>query len=364
MGRITKVLNTKKFRIFIAFLFILVVAAGIIIYTSKDLILESQVKKILQAPAALDSLDDGLHVILLGTGSPMPDTQRAGVSTVVIAGNHVYVVDAGEGSVRKSQAVGLDLGRLDALFLTHYHSDHIASLGEFMLNRWVGAKHTTPLDIYGPPGVDEVVKGFNEAYSLDAEYRTAHHGADFAPPAGAGGNPISFDLGDAESASKVILEKGGVKVTAFNVDHIPVKPAVGYKFEYKGRSVVLSGDTVYSKSVLQQSKQVDLLIHEALSVQLVNWINEYGRPTASKVAHDIVSYHSSPEDAARIAEEAGVKHLVYSHIIPPINSKILEDYFVKDAKKIYKGDMTVGIDGMLFSMPSNSDKFLMKKLIK
>jgi len=364
MSIILKILNTKWFKILAASLIILVVAAGIIVYIFKDQILESHVKKMVQALSPLDSLKDGLHVILLGTGSPMPDTQRAGVSTVVIAGKHVYVVDAGEGSVRKSQAIGLDLGRIDAIFLTHYHSDHIASLGEFMLNRWVGASHKAPLDVYGPTGVDKVVEGFNEAYALDASYRTAHHGADFAPPIGAGGNPISFDLGEAENASKVILEEDGVKVTAFNVNHTPVKPAVGYKFEYKGRSVVLSGDTVYSESVLQQSRQVDMLIHEALSVQLVNMLNEYGRPTVSKVAHDIVSYHASPEDAARIAEKAGVKHLLYSHIIPPLNSKILEDYFVKHARKIYSGDITVGVDGMLFSMPSNSDEFVMKKLIK
>jgi ribonuclease Z len=321
-------------------------------------------KSILQAPSYLDNLEDGLHVLLLGTGSPMANIKRAGVSTVVIAGQHTYIVDAGEGSLSRARASKLPLGKIDAMFVTHFHSDHIASAGEFMLNRWVDGHHNDPLNVYGPKGIETVVEGFNTAYSKDSYYRTEHHGSDFAPPTGAGGKAIPFELGEDKTASKPILEEDGVKVTAFNVNHHPVKPAVGYKFEYKGRSVVISGDTVYSESVLKQSKQVDLLVHEALSVELVNLINKYGDNTASKVAHDIVSYHASPEDVARIANEASVKQLVYSHIIPPVNSRYLESYFVKNAKKIYKGDMTLGNDGMIFSMPANSDKLIKKELIK
>jgi len=311
--------------------------------------------------------EDGLHAGLCGTGSPMADINRAGPCIAVVAGKHLYIVDVGDGSTKNITLMGFQTGEIDAILLTHFHSDHIAGLGEVMLQRWAGGSNKIPLDVIGPAGVETVVEGFNAAYSLDAIYRVAHHGPETVPPAGAGGIARPFKLGPEEDASVVVLDKDGVKITAFKVDHRPVVPAVGYRFDYKGRSLVISGDTVYSKSLLKHSKGADLLFHEALSPWMVEMIRDQAHvspiPSLKKIAADIPSYHASPEDAAKIANEAAVRHLIYYHVIPPLPSPILNSLFLGDATDYYKGPITMGSDGMLFSLPSNSREIKQKKIL-
>ncbi|NCC37245.1 MAG: MBL fold metallo-hydrolase, partial [Chloroflexia bacterium] len=177
--------------------------------------------------------DDALYVITTGTGAPLPDPKRAGPQAVVIAGDQMLVFDVGPGSTRQLALTRLNISAVNALFLTHYHSDHISDLGEFMLQHWTGTGTTAPVDIYGPPGVEEVVAGFLAAYQLDKGYRVDHHGADVMPPSGFGGVAHTFDIGTDLMASDVVYEAGGVQVIAFNVDHPPVVPAVGFRVTYK-----------------------------------------------------------------------------------------------------------------------------------
>ncbi|NOH02826.1 MAG: MBL fold metallo-hydrolase [Chloroflexi bacterium] len=125
--------------------------------------------------------EDALYVITTGTGAPLPDPNRAGPQTVVLAGDQILVFDAGPGSTRQLELI-IDTSSVDALFLTHYHSDHIGDMGELMLKRWATSGPAEPLPIYGPPGVEEVVAGFEAAYQLDVGYRIAHHGAEAVPP--------------------------------------------------------------------------------------------------------------------------------------------------------------------------------------
>jgi ribonuclease Z len=129
----------------------------------------------------LGALPDGLHVGLCGSGSPMPDPTRAGPCTVVVAGRRIYVVDVGEGSVKNLALMNLPPARVTALLITHFHSDHIADLGELMLQHWAGGATQSPLPVYGPTGVDRVVQGFEAAYTLDEGYRIAHHGPKVVP---------------------------------------------------------------------------------------------------------------------------------------------------------------------------------------
>jgi ribonuclease Z len=311
--------------------------------------------------------EDGLHAGLCGTGSPLADIKRAGSCIAVVAGKHLYIVDIGDGATKNINLMGFQAGKIDAVLLTHFHSDHIAGLGEVMLQRWAGGSNKVPLDIIGPEGVETVVEGFNKAYSLDTGYRIAHHSPEVMPPSGAGGTARPFKLAPEENASAVVVDKDGVKITAFKVDHRPVVPAVGYRFDYKGRSLVVSGDTAYSTSLLNHSKGADLLFHEALSPQMVKMIHEqadlYPGPSLKEVTAVIPSYHSSPEDAAKIANAAGVKHLVLFHIIPPLPSPLLNKIFLGDAKKYYQGPITMGVDGMLFSLPANSKDITLKKIL-
>ena len=140
-------------------------------------------------------VEDGLYAGLCGTGSPMPDVNRAGPCIAVLAGKHFFIVDAGEGSTRNVLLMNLPIGKADAILLTHFHSDHIADLGEMELQRWVGGSNKTPVDVIGPTGVEQVVQGFNLAFQLDDSYRVAHHGPETVPPTGAGG--VGYDFGYA-----------------------------------------------------------------------------------------------------------------------------------------------------------------------
>lgn len=311
-------------------------------------------------------LPDGLHVGLCGSGAPFADPRRACPCVAVIAGRSFYVVDTGPSSERKMELMRLNPRKVTAVLLTHFHSDHIGDLGELMLKRWAGGFNKSPLEVFGPAGVETVVKGFNLAYSLDSGYRILHHGPETAPPTGAGGlaRPFHFPSGKNEA---VIIDLDGVKITAFQVDHAPVEPAVGYRFDYKDRSVVISGDTAPCQSLLHQAKGADLLVHEALQPTMVNILQDLaqkiGHQNTAKIMSDIPRYHTSPEDAAKIADEAGVRHLLLTHILPPLPVSMLKAAFLGDASKIYNGPITVGEDGMLLTLPVGDKRILKKSLL-
>jgi ribonuclease Z len=284
----------------------------------------------------------------------------------VIAGKNLYVIDTGPGSVRKLEVMNLNPGQVKGVLLTHFHSDHIGDLGELMLKRWAGGSNKLPLEVFGPTGIETVVNGFNLAYSLDKEYRILHHGPETVPPTGAGGlaRPFVFSAGMDEA---IIINADGLRVTAFPVDHGPVKPAVGYRFDYKGRSVVISGDTSPSRSLLQQARGADLLVHEALQRTMVgilqNVAQEIGRVHMAKIMEDIMDYHTSPEEAAKIAKEAGVRYLLLNHVMPPLPVSNLKSAFLGDSRKFYRGPITIGEDGMLFSLPAGNHKILKGSLL-
>jgi len=315
----------------------------------------------------LGELPDGLHAGLAGAGAPFPDAKRAGPCTFVIAGRKIFVVDAGPGSVRRMELMKLPLGDVTAVLLTHYHSDHICDVGELMLKRWASGSRPDQLPVFGPPGVETVVQGFNLAYSLDSGYRVAHHGQATTPPSGAGGVARPFDFPPGKE-TVVIMDDGGVKVTAFLVDHRPVVPAVGYRFDYKGRSVVISGDTLPSETLRRQARGVDVLLHEAMQPSMIRELGRInkaaGRSNVASINADILNYHSFPEEAARIAASAGVGHLVFHHILPPLPVSEANVLFSGDSKRFYSGPITVGVDGMLFSMPAGRSEILKKWMLK
>lgn len=304
---------------------------------------------------ALASLPDGLHIGLCGTGSPLPSADRAGACNVVVAGKRVFVIDAGEGGARNIQLMGIAPGRIERLFLTHFHSDHIDGLGPMMLLRWTGAAAKTPLPVHGPQGINTVIEGFNAAYRADNGYRVAHHGAAIVPPDGGGATAMPFDL--AGNAA-IIFDDGGVQVTAFRVDHDPVSPAVGYRFDYKGRSIVISGDTAKSAILVAAARNADLLVHEALQPKMVATMTKAleakGIKNTAQITRDILDYHATPEEAAESAAAAKVKKLVLSHIVPAVPNSFFYPAFLGDAKDRFSGPIVVGEDGMLFTLPAGS----------
>lgn len=319
------------------------------------------------ATSAIEDLPDGLHVGLAGTGAPMPDSQRVGISTFVIAGEHQFIVDIGPGATLNLELMQLPLEETTAVLLTHFHSDHIADLDELMLKMWTYGARTEPALVMGPEGVNTVVAGFNQAFSLDAGYRSAHHGDAVAPVSGAGGRARVID-GFGPDESVVVFDEDGVTVTAFLVSHAPVEPALGFRFDYAGRSVVLSGDTLPDETLMAQSQGVDMLVHDALSPDMLTVMaraSEAGNDAvAGAVAMDIQTYHAFSEETARIARDAGVKHLVLNQILPPLPMAILHPVFLGDSKRIFDGPITVSYDGMLFSMPADSDEISGRWLLR
>ncbi|MGI9134621.1 MAG: MBL fold metallo-hydrolase [Rhodoferax sp.] len=302
-------------------------------------------------------LPDGLHVALCGAGSPFPDERRAGPCTLVIAGPHQMVFDAGAGASRNIGKMGFNQGEVEAIFLTHFHSDHIDGLGELLLQRWVSNANRAPLPVYGPDGVEAVLGGFMQAYQLDRHYRVAHHGDASVAASGFGGIAKPFALQPGHHT--VLLQEADLEVAAFLVDHSPVHPAVGYRIRYKDRSLVLSGDTRQSAAVLREAQGVDLLVHEALSVPLVGMLQEAagaaGRPHLKKIFGDIIDYHATPDQAAETARDAHVGYLLLNHIVPTLPPLPgLEGIFLGDARQIFSGPLRVGVDGDLVSLPAGS----------
>lgn len=311
------------------------------------------------------SLDDGIHIYFCGTGSPIPDPTRAGPCLGVLAGETPLVFDAGSGSIRNLTRMGFPMGDVDQVYLTHLHSDHIDGLGELMLQAWIGGSRTTPITISGPEGTARIVAGFTEAYAIDSTYRTAHHGEAVANPAGFGAVPSEIAL--TSGGMDTVFEQDGVRVSVFPVNHEPVSPAFGYRVDYKGRSVTISGDTVKSRSVIAAAKDTDLLVHEALNRDMVKVMSEAaganGNAELSKVFADILDYHASPVEAAESAEDAGAQALVLTHIVPPLPSKFLYPAFLDGAGSHFDGMLRIGEDGLLVSLPVESEAIHYKMVL-
>ena len=307
----------------------------------------------------LKDLPDGLSAVLCGAGSPMPSENRSGPCIAVIAGETLFIVDAGDG-VSNLNRLGLPAGNIDTVFLTHFHSDHIDGLGQLAMNRWVTGNKSTPLPVSGPLGTKIVVEGFNQAYAQDAQYRNAHHGDSVAKLTGAGMVASEFEVPGLKSEVQV-YEKNGISVIAFSVDHFPVAPAVGYKFTYKGREIVISGDTKKSENIAHFAEDADLLIHEALNSVLVGIMEEIAlkndRRILAKIAFDIPDYHTTPVEAAETARDANVKYLLFYHVVPPTPIFGLEAAWLQGVEEIFP-NFTLGIDGTTISLPANSDEVI------
>jgi ribonuclease Z len=347
----------KKLLTVVAVLAVVIVVA----YSQRASIAARLMSKGLEARMGADvvaEMEDGLHLALCGAGGPMPAPNASGPCVAVVAGNQLFVVDAGTDGVRNLARMGYQPGTIQGVFLTHFHSDHIDGLGEMGTIRWAGGDNATPLPVYGPTGVERVVDGFNAAYAQDFTYRHQHHGDLVAPLDAAGLQAITFTKPPMGELT-LVYEGEGLKVEALTVDHSPVEPAVGYRFSYKGRSLLITGDTVKLANIEQFARGVDLLVHEALAPNLVNMMhdtaNKLGNKIMAKITHDILDYHTSPVEAAETARDAGVGHLLYYHIVPPLVIPGQKALYLDGAEKIFP-KYTIGEDGVSFTLPAGSDE--------
>ena len=247
---------------------------------------------------------------------------------------------------------GLPSGNLSALLLTHYHSDHISDMGELNFMSLAQGRDKK-LDVYGPEGVEQVVTGYNMAYALDSSYRTAHHTEEWMPSKNSGMIPHTLTIPNPEEAVP-FFDRNGLKVSVFKVDHSPVKPAVGYRFEYRGNVVVISGDTVKTPTLPKFAKDADLFLCEALNKEQVMMISkvakELNNPRLSRQMHDVLDYHMSPVEAAEVAQEAGVKKLVLVHVVPPVENFIAKRSFLAGTDDAFDGEIVLGQDRASFEL--------------
>ena len=307
------------------------------------------------APAAASAQPtDSLKIILCGTSGPLPVRDRAKPCVVIQAGGSMYLVDIGPEATENMMTWRLPVESAKAVFITHLHSDHIGELGEFNMQSWVAGR-PAPLMVVGPPGVEHLAAGFNEAYEADHRFRNAHHEHDAIKLPIAAGVLKAKVVPPPKSGTAEVWKDGGLTVTAIVVHHDPATPAFGYRFDYKGRSVVISGDTIKWPALAVAAKGADVLIHEAQNADMnramVQGLVAQGRARTSSIMHDTLTYHATPVEAGEIARAAGVMALVLTHLtqagMPGFNAQS----FAKGIEDAGPLDWRLAADGMTIDLP-------------
>ena len=344
----------KKALGFLLALFI-VVSVGLVLRSLpvvQDALLASGTAAIAKRNAAPLSASSSLRVYVCGSASPLGMGQ-AQACIAVVTPEHFYLIDSGAGSTENINRLGLPTKRLQGLLLTHFHSDHIAEIYEVNLGSWVSGRPES-LTVYGPRGVEEVVDAVNAGYRQDRIYRTAHHGAALLPPA------LGI-LAHKTIAPGVILEDGDLKITAYAGEHPPIEPAVGYRIDYRGRSVVISGDSNVNGNTLKIVDGADLLLHDALSLPTVTTLSKAmgaeGLSRQSKIVADVMDYHASTDALIELAEKAEVDMVAFYHLVPVPMNALIKDIFMRGAPD----NVLLTEDLMWFELPIDTEEIVVNR---
>lgn len=279
-----------------------------------------------------------MRVTLLGTGSPAPSAERAGPATVVRAGDQTLLIDAGRNVVTRLWQKRIPVRDIDAVFLTHYHHDHLNGLADLWLTGWLGTDYgqrNSPMLLIGPEGVNNVAAGLETAYRRNKEIRTLDENL---PAAGATFEAREF------TAPETVYSQNGVTVQAFTVNHGElITPAVGYRIDYAGLSVVISGDTTFDERLIKAASGTDLLVHEVMAwdQQAMETI-----PTAAQIA----AHHTTPEEAGRVFSRVRPKLAAYSHLVLRGTS---DAQLTQRTRTTYNGPLAIGSDLMSFVITSD-----------
>jgi ribonuclease Z len=280
-----------------------------------------------------------IKVILLGTGAPFPSIERFGPSILVEAGGQKLLFDCGRGASQRLWQSGIPVGQITKLFLTHLHSDHVVGIPDVWLTGWIPAaygRRATPLEVWGPAGTMDMMLHLEKAFAWDTQTRSKEKNK--------AKDGVKLSAQDIKEG--FIYEKDGVKVTAFRVNHAAfIDSALGFRVDYKDRSVILSGDTRYSQNLVQFAKGADVVIHEVAAAP---------QNQTSALVKQILGYHTSPEEAGKVFEQIKPKLAVYSHIVLLTSDTALAPPTIAELKsrtqKVYKGELEVGEDLMTIAI--------------
>jgi ribonuclease BN (tRNA processing enzyme) len=277
------------------------------------------------------------RLILLGTGGgASPKKLRSAPAQAILIDDRAYLVDCGDGVARQMVLAGVPVSWLRAIFITHQHSDHNADYGNLLVLGWsAGLKPT--VEAYGPPPLARMTTLVAEMNRYDIETRIADEGL---PPFAGLVRPHEITKGG------LVMRDGRVKVTAALVDHPPVRPAFAYRFDTPDRSIVISGDTAPSPSLIALAKGADVLVHEVLYLSALDRLVK-GNPHSARLRAHLLASHTPTAEAGRIAAAAGVKTLVLSHFVPGDDPSITDEMWAKDARAHFKGEVVVGRDLMV-----------------
>jgi len=327
-------------------LVVLAIFVGIFAFINQDKLIDRFIERQARNALQLDLLDDknDFRLITVGTSAPIP-SDRAQTCNVIIANGEIFIFDLGEGSLDMLEDLRLPFIRATEVFISHWHSDHFIDLPGFINRSWQMGR-SNPLTIYGPKGINQIIDGIDNLLDIENEHRVAHHGADIMDPsiALASGVPLSTDQG-----SHIVYSDGEVLITATLVNHDPVELSYAYRIDFGERSVVLSGDCSYDERLISFAKGADILVHEAMQKDFMKrgseLMKDMGNDRNSKILSDVLDYHSTPQDAAKVAQQAGVKKLILSHLAPVPENPLSRRFFKRGLGDVYKGPIVLADDG-------------------
>lgn len=266
-----------------------------------------------------------MDIILTGTGSPLPDPNRAGPSTLIKAGDAQILVDAGRGVVMRMAGARTLPMFLSGVLITHLHSDHVCALNDIITTHWVTTRGK-PLRIFGPVGIAEFVERQIHALEADIGYRIEHHEELTGPP----------NVEVTELAPGDAFTIGEVEITTAATDHAPVRPTIGFRLEHEGSSAALVGDTLPCAGVDELAREADAYVQTVIRRDLVEAI-------PNEMIQDILDYHSGVVDAAQTAARVGAKRLVLTHLVPAPNPDQYPEWVARAAEH-YQGEIIIGDD--------------------
>ena len=274
-----------------------------------------------------------MKITLLGTGSPLPSATCAGPATLVQAAGQSLLVDAGRAVIMRLVGAGCPPAFVSAVLLTHLHSDHICDLNDVITTRWISSPAATPLPIYGPVGTKKMVDGLLAMLSQDETYRLEHH----ADLRAAGG--MKVDVHEIEAGTSFSI--GDVAISVHATDHRPVGPTIGFRIEHEGTIAAIAGDTIPCDGLYEMCTNADFYVQTVLREDLVRTFATFV-PTADRFL-DILDYHSTVQQAAQTATKSGVKTLVLTHFVPPMQPGQESEWHAMAAEH-FSGEIVIGPD--------------------